>query len=267
MQINSNMIRDLREKTGAGIMECKDSLIRANGNLDIAIVYLREKGLADAVKKNDRITSEGSIGIVIDKKRAAIMEVSCETDFVSRNSEFKNLVAQLTKRSLYEADIMISSANLINESIVKMKEKIAIRRHTLLQDGDFYAAYIHGAGSIGALVEFKGLFDEVCHTSLIKDIAMHIAASSPLFLSRLDIDNKTIESERSIFQNQLLAQKKPDNIVERIIKGKMEKYYSEVCLLEQKFIKDQDKSVRDLIEGSGLRVSNFKRFQVGEAIK
>lgn len=268
MQINPEIIRNLRERTGAGIMDCKNSLIETNGDLEAAIIYLREKGLADAVKKSNRVASEGLIGINIDidQKRAAIMEVNCETDFVSRNSEFKKLVDELTKKSLGESNIVNNSRDLINLSVIKLKEKIAIRRYFILEDGDFYGAYIHTGGSVGALVEFRGLFSEF-NDNLAKNIAMQVVALSPSYLSRSNISSKTIETERNILKNQIEQQNKPIDMIERIINGRMEKYYSESCLLEQKFIRDPNITVEDMIRKAGLEISKFIRFKVGEEMK
>ena len=226
MQITTEMVRDLREKTGAGMMDCKKALTET-GDMDAAVTYLREKGLAAAAKKSGRVASEGLVGVVIEGPKAGIIEVNCETDFVARNPDFQALVYDLAMRSLNTPNLEEADTQaLINEKIATIGEKIAIRRHVVLEGGDLYGAYVHGGGSIGTLVELKGA--SKAHQDLAKDLAMHVAASAPLFLSRLEVDAKIQEAERSILKNQVLEQGKPANMVDRIVDGKMEKYFSEV---------------------------------------
>lgn len=264
MQITAEMVRDLREKTGAGMMDCKKALMEA-GNIDAAVVYLREKGLAAAAKKSGRVASEGLVAVVVEGQKAAIIEVNCETDFVAKTPEFLGLVYDLAIRSLRTLDLISETQVLIHEKIATIGEKISIRRYEVLEGGDLYGLYVHGGGSIGALVELKGA--SKAHQDLAKDLAMHVAASAPLFLNRSSVDAKVLEVERNILKNQVLEQGKPGNMVDRIVDGKIEKYFSEVCLLEQKFVKNPDVSVSQLLKDANVTLSRFVRYKVGEGIE
>ncbi|MES2505024.1 MAG: translation elongation factor Ts [Myxococcota bacterium] len=264
MQVTAEMVRELREKTGAGMMDCKKALMEA-GSMDAAMTYLREKGLAAAAKKSGRVASEGLVAITVDGHKAGIVEVNCETDFVAKNEDFVRLVQDLAKRSLEVSDLAKDAESVINEKIGTIGEKIAIRRVNVLEGGDLYGAYIHAGGSIGALVELKGA--NASHQELAKGLAMHVAASAPAFLSREDVDSGTLEAERSILKNQVLEQGKPAAMVDRIVDGKIEKYYGEVCFLEQKFVKDPDKTITQLLSGTGVSVTRFVRFKVGEGLE
>lgn len=264
MQITAEMVRDLREKTGAGMMDCKKALMEA-GDMEGAITYLREKGLAAAAKKSGRVASEGLVAVVIEGSKAGIVEVNCETDFVAKNADFQALVYSLAERSLKVPDLIADTQGLINDKIATIGEKIAIRRNAVLEGGDLYGAYIHSGGSIGVLVELGGASS--AHQGLAKDLAMHVAAAAPQFLSRADVDAKTMEAERSIYRTQLLEQGKPANMVDRIVDGKMEKYFSEVCLLEQKFVKDPDVVISQLLKDANVTLTRFVRYKVGEGIE
>lgn len=264
MQITAEMVRDLREKTGAGMMDCKKALTET-GSMEAAITYLREKGLAAAAKKAGRIASEGLVATAIEGSAAAIVEVNCETDFVAKNADFQSLVYDLANRAFKAKDLVAETEGLITEKIATIGEKIAIRRHVLLQGGDLYGAYIHSGGSIGVIVELKGA--NASHQTLAKDLAMHVAAAAPQFLARADVDTTTMDAERSILKNQVLEQGKPANMVDRIVDGKMEKYFSEVCLLEQKFVKDPDVSISKLLKDANVTLTRFVRYKVGEGIE
>lgn len=264
MQITAEMVRDLREKTGAGMMDCKKALTET-GDMEAAITYLREKGLAAAAKKAGRVASEGLVAVVVEGHKASIVEVNCETDFVAKNADFQALVYNLAERSLHVKDLIADTEGLINDKIATIGEKIAIRRNVVLEGGDLYGAYIHSGGSIGVVVELKGASS--AQQNLAKDLAMHVAAAAPQFLSRADVDAKTLEAERSIFKTQVLEQGKPENMVDRIVDGKIEKYFSEVCLLEQKFVKDPDVVISKLLKDANVTLSRFVRYKVGEGIE
>ncbi|MBH2006522.1 MAG: elongation factor Ts [Myxococcaceae bacterium] len=264
MQVTAEMVRDLREKTGAGMMDCKKALLET-GSLDAAVTYLREKGLAAAAKKAGRVASEGLVAVIVEKNRAAIVEVNCETDFVAKNGDFQELVADLAAKSFHLKDLVVETESMIHDKIATIGEKIAIRRYTVLEGGDLYGAYLHAGGSIGTLVELKGA--NASHQDLAKDLAMHVAASAPSFLARTDIDAETLNGERSILRNQVLEQGKPENMVDRIVDGKIEKYYSEVCLLEQKFVKDPDTVISKLLKDANVTLSRFVRYKVGEGLE
>ncbi len=264
MLITAEMVRDLREKTGAGMMDCKKALTET-GNMEAAITYLREKGLSAAAKKSGRVASEGLVGVVLEGAKAAIIEVNCETDFVAKNADFQALVYNLAQRALQVKDLVADSQGLINDKIATIGEKIAIRRYVVLQGGDLYGAYLHSGGVIGAVVELKGASS--AQQNLAKDLAMHVAAAAPQFLSRSDVDAETLKAERSIFRTQVLEQGKPENMVDRIVDGKMEKYFSEVCLLEQKFVKDPDMAISKLLKDANVTLTRFVRYKVGEGIE
>ncbi|MEI6806683.1 MAG: translation elongation factor Ts, partial [Myxococcaceae bacterium] len=197
--------------------------------------------------------------------KAAIVEVNCETDFVAKNADFQALVYNLAERSLKVSDLIADTTGLINDKIATIGEKIAIRRNVVLEGGDLYGAYLHAGGSIGVVVELKGASG--AQQGLAKDLAMHVAAAAPQFLSRSEVDAKTMDAERSILRNQVLEQGKPENMVDRIVDGKMEKYFSEVCLLEQKFVKDPDTVISKLLKDANVTLTRFVRYKVGEGIE
>ena len=289
-QITAEMVRDLREKTGAGMMDCKKALTQ-HADIDAAIKYLREKGLASAAKKAGRIASEGLVAVFIKDNAAGIVEVNCETDFVARNPDFQKLAADLAeqvvvsgKGTLQDGEVMLGEVllsqpcfndssktveALINEKVAIIDEKIVVRRLMLLSGGNVYGSYIHSGGSIGAAVELTvdnaQKADSDVLKSLAKDLAMHVAAAAPLGLSRANIDAQTIEAERQIFLKQVVEEKE--------VEGRLEKYFSEVCLLEQKFVKDPDSSIAQLIEkaskkaGAQITLNQFIRFKVGDGIE
>jgi elongation factor Ts len=287
-QITAEMVRDLREKTGAGMMDCKKALSET-GDMEAAITFLREKGLAAAAKKAGRVASEGLVAIFASDNMAGMVEVNCETDFVARNPEFQQLVSDLAEQQARSGDGETLSGqaffkdpsktveSLINEKIATIGEKIALRRGVLFKGGNAYGSYIHSGGSIGALVELKLDNPARASTDLVKatakDLAMHIAAASPLFLQRGEVDAKTLEQERHIFKQQLIDQGKPEAMLSKIIDGKMEKYYGEVCLLEQKFVKDPDTTITKLLEAVSKQIeakvtlTRYARFKVGEGIE
>ncbi len=295
-QISASMVKELREKTGAGMMDCKSALSTA-GDMEGAIKILREKGLARAAKKTSRIAAEGLIGISVQDHKAAMVELNCETDFVARNDDFKNLLTTLvktahafdTKNCSDSTDIDGSELNtfttanghtvesLITDKVATIGEKIALRRFALLSGGDIYGSYLHGAGSIGVLVECKlndpNLAKKAEVEQAARDIAMHIAASSPAFINESEIPASWIASERDIFRNQVLASGKPENMVDKIVDGKMAKHKKDFCLLDQPFVKNPDQSVQGMLQdlakssGAQLTISRMVRFKVGEGIE
>jgi elongation factor Ts len=227
------------------------------------------------------LASEGLIAIAAIDNRISMVEVNCETDFVALNPEFQALTKDLAGRVLQSGassdEVAKSVESLVNEKIATIGEKIAFRRSIFLSGGSAYGQYMHGQGSIGAVVELQ-LADGTKANSdairaLAKDLAMHVAAATPLFLDRAAVDAKTIESERHIFSQQVLAQGKPANMIDRIVDGKIEKYFSEVCLLEQKFVKDPDMSINKLLNdvsksaGTPITLTRFARFKVGEGLE
>ncbi len=295
-QISASMVKELREKTGAGMMDCKSALAAA-GDIEGAIKILREKGLARAAKKTSRIAAEGLIGISVADQRAAMVELNCETDFVARNEDFKHLLNTLVKVSLsFDCSSYADCSNmdgsllnnaktpdgssveaLITDKVATIGEKIDLRRFALLSGGHIYGSYLHGAGSIGVLVEcMLGQPTDAKKPEIeqaARDIAMHIAASSPSFITESEIPEEWVKSERDIFRTQVLASGKPENMVDKIVDGKMAKHKKDFCLLDQPFVKNPDLSVQGMLDelakstGVKMTVSRMVRFKVGEGIE
>lgn len=295
-EITASMVRELREKTGAGMMDCKSALSSA-GTMEGAIKFLRERGLAQAAKKTSRIAAEGLIAIKVAQDKASMVELNCETDFVSRNDDFKKLVDNIAGVALnFDASRSEDSANIdgamlndskmpsgqtvlseVTEKVATIGEKIALRRFAVLNQGDVYGSYIHGAGSIGVLIEFKlndkkfAQNEQVAQTA--RDIAMHAAASAPSFIREQEIPQSWVDGEKAIFRAQVLASGKPENMVDKIIEGKMSKHKKDYCLLEQPFVKNPDLSVQKVLDElkkatqAELSVNRMVRFKVGEGME
>lgn len=294
-QITAAMVKELREKTGAGMMDCKNALANA-GDMEGAVKLLREKGLARAAKKTDRVAAEGLIAISTGDNSASMVEVNCETDFVARNDDFKNLVSELAKAAnsfdtnevdntlnidgekLNEKALASGStvASTITDKIATIGEKIALRRFAVL-NGDLYGSYLHGAGSIGVVVSFnlndKSLKGNEDVMQAARDVAMHTAASNPSFIKESDIPASWIKHEREIFMAQVLEMGKPESMAEKIVDGKMNKHKKDFCLLDQPFVKNPDQTVKAMLDelqkntGAVLEVAQVCRFKVGEGIE
>ena len=275
-QITAALVKELRERTGAGMMDCKKALSAVEGDMDKAIDFLREKGLAAAAKKAGRIAAEGVVGSFIsaDGKIGAVVEVNCETDFVAKTDNFKALVEKIaahivaTKPADLEA-LMASELDgqtveaLVTASVAKIGEKISVRRFALYEAPEgVVAAYIHGSGKIGVLVEFKG-----GNAELGKDVAMHIAAANPAYLDRTQVPATELEHEKEVLSEQAKNEGKPEKIIEKMVLGRINKYYKEVCLIDQEFVKDPDQSVGKLLKDNDAEVLAFTRFQLGEGIE
>lgn len=275
-QITAALVKELRERTGAGMMDCKKALSAVEGDMDKAIDFLREKGLAAAAKKAGRIAAEGVVGSFIsaDGKIGAVVEVNCETDFVAKTDNFKALVEKIaahivaTKPADIEA-LMASELDgqtveaLVTASVAKIGEKISVRRFALYEAPEgVVAAYIHGGGKIGVLVEFKG-----GNAELGKDVAMHIAAANPAYLDRTKVPAAELEHEKEVLSEQAKNEGKPEKIIEKMVLGRINKYYKEVCLIDQEFVKDPDQSVGKLLKANDAEVLAFTRFQLGEGIE
>ncbi len=290
MQITAGMVRELREKTGAGMMDCKKALSEAGGDLEAAVDVLRKKGLAAAAKKSSRIASEGVVAAHVAERTATLVEVNCETDFVAKTDDFQKFVRQVAEvvnekgpRDVEEALHLpgeggVPIADMLNEKVAKIGEKISFRRFArfALSPGarGVIVPYIHAGGKIGVVVELLGAGpDDGEFRALGKDMAMQVAAANPLYISRGDIPAATIEREKAIYREQALASGKPEKIVDRIAEGKLEKFYGDFCLVEQAFIRDPERRVGDLLKemagnkGADVRVGRFARFQVGEGLE
>lgn len=276
--ITAKAVQELREKTQAGMMDCKKALQESNGDFDAAVKYLREKGLAAAAKRADRSASQGIIDIKYNESKtgAVMFELNSETDFVARNDKFRALLNQLLDHVLAKQPKDIAEletqdfdgtqkvADLVTNAIAVIGENIIARRFALFNAvaGNQIESYIHMGGTIGVLVELPAKTDK----ALAKDIAMHIAAAAPQYLDRTAVDKAHLDSEKDIYKNQLLQDEKnkskPANILEKIVEGKVNKFYEEVCLMEQAFIKDPDKKIKDILP-EGVSITRFARFQLG----
>lgn len=268
----------LRERTGAGMMDCKKALTECNGDAEKAIDFLREKGLAAAAKKAGRIAAEGIVGSYMtdDRKVGVIVEVNCETDFVAKTDDFKAFVATIAKQiavknpatveELMEQTLFDDPAKtvnmLLNEAVAKIGEKISIRRFQRAEG--VVDTYVHLGGKIGVLVDVEG--EAVAEK--LHDVAMQIAAAKPNCISRDDVNQADVEKEKEILRAQALNEPKPkpEAIIEKMVNGRIEKYYKEVCLMEQPFVKDQDQSVGQMV-GGAFKVLSFTRFEMGEGLQ
>ena len=277
MAVTAQMVKELREKTGAGMMDCKKALVETNGDIDAAIDYLREKGLSSAGKKADRIAAEGTTYILVEGNEAVILEVNAETDFVAKNDQFKELVQSLAKQLLeakpesVEAALEVknaegvSVADQISSAVATIGEKITLRRFEVKTktDADAFGSYLHMGGRIGVLVVLEGSTDEIA----AKDVAMHIAAINPKYVSREEVSAEEVDRERKVLTEQALNEGKPENIVAKMVEGRLGKFFEQICLLDQQFVKDSDKKVRDFIKSTGGNVTSFVRYEVGEGIE
>ena len=275
MAISAAMVKELRERTGAGMMECKKALVETNGDLDAAIEEMRKSGMAKADKKSGRTAADGLVVIKVsdDGKKAAIVEVNSETDFVAKGDDFINFADHIAQSVLdnqpADVDSLLALPGLgessIEESrkalISKLGENMNVRRFQVINAKGTVSSYMHGA-RIGVVIDVEGGGD-----GLGKDLAMHIAASRPMCLSEAEVDPEVIAKEREIFVAQAAESGKPAEIVEKMVDGRVKKYLKENTLLGQPFIKDPDQSVEQLLKKSGASVSSYTRFEVGEGIE
>jgi elongation factor Ts len=277
MTITAQMVRELRELTGAGMMECKKILTEANGDMDIAVDLLRKKGMASADKKSARIAAEGVVAISVssDATKALLLELNCETDFVAKGDEFKDFANLIAEKSLLSGTDDIEKINQLDIGgqtveegrraiIAKIGENISVRRVQLVSaESGVVGVYQHG-DRIGVLA---ALSDSKDAAGLGKDVAMHIAASKPLSISADDLSENVLQREREIYKAQAIESGKPAEIAEKMVDGKMKKYIKEVTLLGQPFIKDPDQTIEQLLKSNNATVSTFCRFEVGEGIE
>jgi len=276
MAITAQLVKELREKTGAGMMDCKKALVATEGNLEAAIDFLREKGLAAAGKKADRIAAEGTTYILENGNEAIVLEVNAETDFVAKNEKFQVLVASLAEQLLAAKPESVEAALELEKDGVKIVdqistatatigEKISLRRFEIKTktDADAFGAYLHMGGKIGVLVQLNGTTD----AAAAKDVAMHIAAINPTYVSRDEVSAEEVERERKVLTEQALNEGKPENIVAKMVEGRLGKYFEDVCLLDQTFVKNSDQKVRDFVKSTGGSVASFTRYAVGEGIE
>ena len=277
--ITAGMVKDLREKTGAGMMDCKKVLTEADGDMEKAIELLRERGIAKAAKKSDRIAAEGLVlGYVSeDQKSGAVVEVNSETDFVAQNAEFRSFVEAVAKQvvlknpadveALLEQESIEEAGKKVSEVLIdktaKIGEKLSIRRFTRFETTDgLIEKYIHGDGKIAVLVNLKG-----GDSNLAKDICMQIAAARPEYLNRESVPQERLDKEMEILKVQAMNEGKPEAIAEKIVQGRVGKFYSEICLVEQEFVKNPDIKVSELLKQNNSEVVEFARLEKGEGIE
>ena len=286
--ISAKVVKELREMTGAGMMECKKALTKTDGDIEKAVEFLREKGLASAAKKAGRVAAEGLVKTYVteDGKQASIVEVNCETDFVALNEQFAQFAENLAKF------VITSSATTVEELLAEkfdgektvqetltnliatLGENMTVRRFKKFSvEKGAIQGYVHGGGRIGVIVEAVCETESPVVAEVAKELCMQVAAANPLFLSEADVDQQSIEKEKEIYRVQALNEGKPEKIVEKMVEGRIKKYYKEVCLLDQPWVKDGDKSVSKLVAekskevGSEITIKSFVRFERGEGIE
>ena len=287
MAVTAQMVKELREATGAGMMDCKKALTEADGNMERAVDILREKGLSKAAKKADRVAAEGLVTIKTnaDNTLAAVVEVNSETDFVAKNQDFKDFVADVAEMVLEEdatdLDALLASnhkegkalKDVLNDRVATIGEKLDVRRFERIDTKGKVAGYIHGGGKIGVLVELATDSNDERVLSLGKDIAMQVAAMNPKYISRDDVDPEYIAHETEILTQQALNEGKPANIVEKMVVGRLNKELKEVCLVDQVFVKDSELTISKLIAkvakevASDISIASMVRYEVGEGIE
>ena len=269
-------VKDLREKTGAGMLDCKKALEACEGNMDAAIDWLREKGIAKAAKKESRIAAEGLTVAASNDNDAIIFEVNCETDFVTQNEKFQNLIKELRDALAFSdcknydeaLEVKLNDGKTIKEKMVEatatIGEKISFRRFEKIvkTDSEVFGIYSHMGGKITALVVIDGADRDIA-----RDVAMHVAAMKPLYLNREEVPEDVLNHEKEIIKEQSINEGKPADIAEKMVNGRINKYYKEVCLLEQEFIKDSDKSVEQYVKANNGVIKKMIRYEVGEGIE
>lgn len=277
MAITAQMVKELREKTGAGMMDCKKALQEVDGDMEKAVDLLREKGIAKAAKKGDRIAAEGLTSVKVNGNEAVILEVNSETDFVAKNEGFQTLVQELADHLLAKKPATVEEAVAqtmdngttveahINTAISKIGEKLTLRRFEVKTktDNDAFGAYLHMGGRIGVLSVLEGTTDEAA----AKDVSMHIAALNPKYVSRDEVSSEEVERERQVLTQQALNEGKPENIVAKMVEGRLGKYFEDVCVNDQAFVKNPDQKVRQFVESKGGKIREFVRYEVGEGIE
>ena len=276
--VTASQVKDLREKTGAGMMDCKKVLTETDGDMEKAIELLRERGIAKAAKKSSRVAAEGLVAAYVseDGKVGAVVEVNAETDFVSKNDEFRTFVNDVAKQiveknpanveellaqtSIAESDKTVQE--VLTNKIATIGENMTIRRFERFESNGLVGSYIHGDGKIGVLVDMENATPE-----LAKDICLQIAAAKPEFLDRESVTAERVEKEMEILKAQAMNEGKPAEIAEKMVQGRINKFYGEICLLEQEFVKDPDMKVNKLLANGGAKINRFARLEKGEGIE
>ncbi len=289
MAISASMVKELRDKTGAGMMDCKNALNENDGDIEAAIDWLRAKGIAKADKKSGRTAAEGLVAVVSDGSKAAVVEVNSETDFVSRNDDFQALAAGIAKVAMGTDGSVdaISAANMggkpvsenITEAIATIGENMGLRRAAVMEVGSgVVASYVHnsiaeGLGKIGVLVALESEGDAIALNAIGRQVAMHVAATNPLAATRDDMDADVVEREKKIFVESARDSGKPENIIEKMVEGRIRKFYEENVLMSQTFVIDGENSVEQALKnaekdaGAAIALKGFARFQLGDGIE
>ena len=275
-QISAQLVKQLRDMTGVGMMDAKKALVQTEGDIDAAVDYLRENGLAKAAKKADRIAAEGITNVLVDGNVAVVLEVNAETDFVAKNDKFQALVAKLSEVILANKPANLEAAleivtpegkvsDVIAEATTVIGEKISLRRFEIVEksDTDAFGAYLHMGGRIGVLTVLEGSTD----ADAAKDIAMHVAAINPKYVDRSEVSADELEHEKKVLTEQALNEGKPANIVEKMIAGRLNKFLAEISLNDQPFVKDPDTTVSKFAASKGGSVKLFHRYEVGEGLE
>lgn len=275
MAITALMVKELRERTGAGMMDCKNALDHTNGNMEEAIDYLREKGIAKAAKKASRIAAEGLCNVAVKGNEAIIFELNSETDFVAKNKQYLELLETITEALIESKATTTEEALALNvngktvevllaDATATIGEKISLRRVSRVtkEDQQGFGAYKHMGGKIVVLAVLASEDQEVA-----KDIAMHVAAQKPLYLDRTQVNQETLEHEKHVLTQQALAEGKPANIVDKMVIGRLNKYLQDICLVDQGFVKDPDQKVSEYLKSNKNAVKSFIRLAVGEGIE
>ncbi len=288
--ITASMVKELRDKTSAGMMDCKTALIENNGDLEASVDWLRTKGLASAAKKAGRVAAEGLVGLATDGHSGALVEVNSETDFVARNDQFQNMVSTISRLGLEAKDTDalsampygegdLSVADQIKKMVGSLGENMVLRRSERLQvSHGVVASYVHntvapGLGRIGVLVALESSGDKDALEDLGRKLAMHVAAVNPLAVSKEDIDPAVIERERTVLTEQARDSGKPENIIDKMVEGRLRKFYEEVALLSQVYVIDGESKVEQAVEaaasgiGSEVKITGFVRFALGEGVE
>ena len=275
-KISASMVKELRERTGVGMMDAKRALVEVEGKMEEAIDLLREKGMAKAGKKNDRIAAEGLASVYVNGNTAAIVEVNSETDFVAKNEKFQDLVKNIAKlvaenkpANMEEALKIKTETGTIESDVIEatqvIGEKISFRRFEILEKGDnaAFGGYLHMGGRIAVVTVIEGTTDDV----VAKDVAMHVAAINPRYVSKDQVSQEELDHEKKVLTEQALNEGKPENIVEKMVIGRMNKFLAEICLVDQPFVKDPDMTVEKFVASKGGTVKEFVRFEVGEGME
>ena len=273
--ISASLVKELREMSGAGMLDCKKALEATNGNMEEAMTYLREKGIASAAKKQSRIAAEGLAAILIDGNSASIVEVNSETDFVAKNSEFQDLVNETLKavisndvNNVEDALNLQVNGSTLNDLFIaktsKIGEKLSFRRFAKMtkNDNESFGSYIHMGGKIAVLVLLEGASSEVA-----KEVAMHAAAMRPKYVKISDVPEAEVEKVREILKEQAINEGKESDIAAKMVEGRIKKFYKEICLEEQPFVKDPDVSVKTYVKNNGGKILDMIRFEVGEGMQ